>query len=124
MKKLARSFSYAVSGLGYAYSTQPNFRIHSAFILLVVVAGLYFNISNLEWLFIVFVSGLVLITELINTAIEVLVDLVSPKYNEKAKVIKDLSAGAVVIACIVAVLTGIVIFLPKLLSDTVLVLRV
>lgn len=115
MKTLIKSFGYAFSGLKYAFSTQPNFRIHSAVLLLVVIAGWALTISLNEWFCILLVSGLVLVTELLNTAIEVLVNLVSPGYHEKAKIIKDVSAGAVVLACFIAVIIGLVIFLPKLI---------
>jgi diacylglycerol kinase (ATP) len=95
MKKLIRSFGYAFKGIGYATATQLNFRIHLVATVLAV--------------------GLVLILELVNTAVEALTDLASPGYHELAGRAKDVCAAAVVIAAAFAVITGLIIFLPKLL---------
>jgi diacylglycerol kinase (ATP) len=80
--------------------------------------GWWFKISGNEWLWVALSITIVLVTEVFNTMIEALTDLVSPGYNEKAGHIKDMSAGAVVIAAAFALLTGIIIFLPKLLLLT------
>jgi diacylglycerol kinase (ATP) len=77
--------------------------------------GYLLHISTSEWLWVALCITLVLVTEIFNTMIETLTDLVSPGYNEKAGHIKDMSAGAVVIAAIFALITGLIIFLPKLL---------
>lgn len=92
-----------------------NFRIHLVAILMVVLAGWYFHLSPNEWLWIIFTIGLVLVTELLNTAIEILVDLVSPDFNIQAGRVKDVAAGAVVIAAIISVVIGSIIFIPKFL---------
>jgi len=92
-----------------------NFRIHLVAILMVVLAGWYFHLSANEWLWIIFTIGLVLVTELLNTAIEILVDLVSPDFNIQAGRVKDVAAGAVVIAAIISVVIGSIIFIPKFL---------
>jgi diacylglycerol kinase len=115
MKKLIRSFGYAFKGVVYATATQLNFRIHLAATVLAVTFGCALNISSGEWLWIALCVTLVLMAELFNTMIEALTDLVSPGYNEKAGHIKDMSAGAVVIAAIFALTIGIIIFLPKML---------
>jgi len=114
MKKIIKSFGYAFSGLAYAFRTQLNFKIHFSVLLLVTVAGYFYKLSAGEWSSIVAVSALVLVTELINTAIETLTDLASPGYHEKAKIVKDVAAAAVVISCIAAVITGLVIFIPRI----------
>jgi diacylglycerol kinase len=115
MKKLIRSFGYAFKGVAYATTTQLNFRIHLAATLVVLIAAFTLHISIDEWLWVAVSITLVLVTEILNTMIETLTDLVSPGYNEKAGRIKDMSAGAVVIAAIFAFTTALIIFLPKLL---------
>ncbi len=116
MKRLINSFGFAFKGLRYATNTQPNFRIHLVLGLIAVALGYVLQISFNEWEWIMFSIALVLITELLNTGVEILTDLVSPGYNEKAGRVKDVCAGAVVIAALFALITGIVIFLPKLIS--------
>jgi undecaprenol kinase/diacylglycerol kinase (ATP) len=81
---------------------------------MVVVAGWHFSISVAEWLAIVLCVGAVLVTELINTAIETLVDMVSPEFNVKAGLVKDIAAAAVLIAAIMAVIVALIIFVPKM----------
>lgn len=115
MKKILRGFVFAYNGLCYAFKTQVNFRIHLYSLIAVAVLGWFYNLSGNQWLAIVAVSGIVLITELINTSIEILVDFVSPDYNIKAGTIKDISAAAVLLAAITAVITGLIIFVPKFL---------
>jgi len=115
MKKLFRSFGYAFKGIGYATATQLNFRIHLGATVLAVILGWVLGISTKEWLWICLCIALVLITELFNTMIEALVDFVSPQFNEMAGRVKDMSAGTVVIAALFALVTGLFIFLPKLL---------
>jgi len=115
MKKLIRSFGYAFKGLAYATKSQLNFRIHLVATFLVVVFGLALHISVNEWEWVMVSIAIVLLTELANTGIETLTDLVSPGYNEKAGHVKDICAGAVVIAALFALITGIIIFAPKIL---------
>jgi diacylglycerol kinase (ATP) len=115
MKKLIRSFGYAFKGVAYATTTQLNFRIHLFATAIALLLGYFLNISINEWLWIALCVIIVLVTELFNTMIEALVDFVSPDFNETAGRVKDMSAGAVVISAAFALLTGIVIFLPKLL---------
>ena len=115
MKKLIRSFGYAFNGLAYATTSQLNFRIHLAAATLAIIMGLAFHISINEWQWLALSITLVLVTEIFNTMIETLTDLVSPGYNERAGHIKDMSAGAVVIVALFALIIGLIIFLPKLL---------
>ncbi|MDB5007751.1 MAG: diacylglycerol kinase [Mucilaginibacter sp.] len=115
MKKLIRSFGYAFKGVAYATTSQLNFRIHLGATLTAVIMGFVLHISTGEWQWVAISIALVLVTEIFNTMIETLVDFVSPGYNEKAGHIKDMSAGAVVIAALFALITGLMIFLPRLL---------
>ncbi|WP_183565749.1 diacylglycerol kinase family protein [Mucilaginibacter sp. SP1R1] len=115
MKRLIRSFSYAFKGIKYATTTQANFRIHLVATIIALALGFALHISVAEWQWIILSIALVLIAELFNTAIETLTDLVSPTYNVKAGHVKDVSAGAVVIAAVFAFITGLIIFIPRLI---------
>lgn len=112
--KSLRSFNFALKGIGHFFKTENNARIHLLAAVVVVGAGFYFQLSRSEWLWIVLAISLVWITELLNTAIEKLVDLVSPQENPKAGRIKDLAAGAVLFAASAAVIIGLLIFLPHI----------
>jgi diacylglycerol kinase len=83
--------------------------------ILAVYLGFILHISSVEWVLVVFSIGLVIITEAINTAIEIDIDLTSPNYHPYAKDTKDVAAGAVILAIFVAGITGLIIFLPKIL---------
>jgi len=113
--KIARSFTYAFKGWRSAFKTQLNFRVQCFLAVVAIALGFYLKISTNEWLWISLNITLVLFAELINTALETLVDLVSPGYNEKAGMVKDIAAGAVTITAINAALSGLYIFAPKLL---------
>src|SRR5579872_7391957 len=116
MNKFIRGFGYAFKGLAHAAKTQLNFRVHLVCAVIAVLLGYILHISTAEWLWITLCIGMVLLTELINTAIELLVDLVSPEYNEKAGRVKDMCAAAVLITAVTALVIGLVIFLPKLIT--------
>lgn len=113
MRRLIKSFGYALSGIAYTIKTQLNFKIHLLAIVVVTLFGWFLKLTASEWLWIVLAIGLVLVTELVNTAIELLVDLVSPAFNPQAGKVKDIAAGAVLIAAAIAVVTGAIIFIPK-----------
>ncbi|WP_343533533.1 diacylglycerol kinase family protein [Pedobacter sp.] len=114
MNRFLKSFKFAAKGLSHTVVTQPNFIFHLIAALLVVAAGWYFEVSKGEWLAIVICIGLVMVTELINTAIEVLVDWLSPEFNVKAGLVKDIAAGAVLVAALIALLVAFIIFVPKI----------
>ena len=113
MNKFLYSFRYAFKGLVYAFKTQLNFKIHCVVAVFVIGLGLYVNLVLTEWLWIIFAIGLVMIMELLNTGIEVLVDLISPQQQAKAGAIKDVAAAAVLVSALVAVAIGLCIFVPK-----------
>jgi len=112
LKERIDSFRYAFNGIRLTIWAEHNFRIHLVATVLVVGLGFYFDMTASEWLWITFVISLVLITEMINTAIEKLVDLAEPNQNPLAGKIKDIAAGAVLIAAITAVVIGALIFWP------------
>jgi diacylglycerol kinase len=114
MKKRLLSFKYAGQGIWTLFSTQPNARIHLFVLLLVVGMGIGYSISITEWLILVLTFGVVLTAEAFNTALEFLTDLVSPEPHPLAGKAKDVAAGAVLISAIMAVVVGLIIFLPKI----------
>lgn len=116
MKKLIRGFGYAFKGIGYAARTQVNFRIHLVASLTAALLGYALRVSPNEWIWIICCIALVLAAELLNTAIEVLTNLVSPEYHPLAGHAKDIAAGAVLIMAIFALVTGFIIFLPKIIT--------
>lgn len=91
---------------------EPNFRIHLIAAVTAIVLGMVFHISRTHWLIIILCIGFVLAAESMNSAIEMLVDLISPQMNEKAGRIKDLAAGGVLVAAFTALVAGIMVFLP------------
>jgi len=112
-KKLINSFRYAIEGFISSFKTERNMKIHVLAMVLVVVAGLYLKLSLIEWCFISVAIAVVLGAELFNTAIETIVDMVSPEQNPKAKLAKDISAAAVLVLAIGAATVGLIIFIPK-----------
>lgn len=114
MRRLRRSFHYAFEGVFYVLRTQPNMKIHAVMGTLAVLMGFFFHVSEGEWLALVIVIGFVMILEVVNTAIEALVDLYTEEYHELAKASKDTAAGAVLLMAMVSVVVGAIIFLPKI----------
>lgn len=110
---MLESFKYALRGIANAFTTERNMRFHAVASIVVVAAGLYFHVSRLEWIALVLCSGMVFCAEIINTSIEEIVDFVSPDKNPKAARIKDLSAGAVLITAIIAIVIAGIVFIPK-----------
>ena len=110
MSRLLRSFYYAFRGLRFAIKEQPNFQIHVVVAIIVVGAGFHFVIKEAEWIAVLLSIGLVLSAELINSAIENLVDMVSPTRHPLAGKIKDMAAGAVLVAGLVAGTIGVIVF--------------
>lgn len=83
--------------------------------ILVIIAGFIFKISTIEWIICIILFAFVISLELVNTAIEAVVDIVMPEINEKAKIAKDVSAASVLVSAICAAIIGLIIFLPKIL---------
>ena len=116
LKKFFNSFTYPIKGLKYAYRNEQNLTFDVGMAVLVSIFGFIFKLTKYEWAIIVLTMGLVIACELINTAIEATVDLVTEEYHPLAKVAKDTSAAAVFIFAIVAIIVGLIIFLPKVLA--------
>lgn len=110
------SFKYALKGILYLIKSQHNAWIHLTACLLVIFFGFYFSVTNTEWILLVLSIGIVFAAEAFNTAIELLVDKISPEYNQIAGRIKDLAAGAVLFTALAAAITGTIIFWPKIFA--------
>jgi diacylglycerol kinase (ATP) len=110
------SFKYAAAGVTYAFNTQRNFRIHCIMGTLAITFGALLNLTGVEMAVICITSGLVLTLELLNTAIESVVDLtVQQTYHELAKIAKDCAAGAVLVSAFASVLVGFCLIAPKVM---------
>ena len=108
--KRAKSFSHAGRGVWVFIKSTHNAWIHLAILVDAVVLGIYFRITVVEWMMLVLAAGFVLVSEAFNTAIEIDVNLTSPEYHPYARDIKDVAAGAVLIASCTALIIGIFIF--------------
>ena len=116
-KYFLNSFIHAFRGIVLLIKHEYNFRIHIIAAAIVTGAGFYFNISKFEWLILIITICIVMLAEAMNTAIEKLSDHVSDgNYHENIKKVKDVGAGAVLIAAIAAVIVGIIIFIPKIID--------
>ena len=113
-KKQLRSFGYAWKGIRDCVGKEQNLNFHLVVSVLVVVAGLALDIRPLEWVAVLLCMGLVIGAELFNTAIERLVDLVSPQWHPLAGRVKDIAAGAVLVCAVVSVAVGLIVFVPYL----------
>lgn len=113
---LWKSFTFAISGIYHAILNERNMRIHLFISIIVIGGSIFFSITKVEWLFVLIAIGGMLALELINTAIERLVDLVTMEYHPLAKQAKDLAAGAVFLYAVFSVMIGLIVFLPRLLG--------
>lgn len=114
---LLESFYHAIHGMGVGLRGQRNLRIHLAAAVAVVIAGFYFSIDTVGWLALVIAMGLVISTELINTALEHLVDIATDgQYRLSARLAKDTAAASVLVASIVALAIGMIVFGPKVFA--------
>lgn len=115
-KNICDSFKHAYDGIIYAATKERNMHIHLLVATIVVIGGIIFSISYIEWLICLILIGLVLSLELLNTALETVVDMITTKEDPKAKIAKDAAAGAVLIISGVAAVVGVIIFLPKIFN--------
>jgi len=112
-RNIIDSFNYAIKGIIHAVKSERNMKIHIAFGIAVFLLSLFFDLTKTEFMIICLTVAMVLISEMFNTAIEVVVDLIEEKYNLKAKIIKDVSAGAVLVSAFFAVIIGYFIFFER-----------
>ncbi len=112
-RRFIDSFGYSIEGLKYAYLNEQSMIIHGVITILVIIFGIIFKISTMEWLFCVSMFGFVMGAELLNTAIEAVVDMVMPDIHPLAKIAKDTASAAVFILSVVAFIVGAIIFFPR-----------
>lgn len=115
LKRFFRSFKNSFDGLKYAYRYEQSMTIHMASCIIVLILGILFHISILEWEICIMLLGLIGATELINTSIESLVDLITQEYHPLAKVAKDTASAAVFVFSLVAFICFLIIFVPKII---------
>lgn len=111
-----KSFGPAWKGLFWLFKNEGNAQFHLIATIVVIIAGLYFKVSNSEWTILFFAIGLVITSEALNTAIEKTIDLLHPQKHEKAGLVKDLAAAGVLIASITAVIIAALVFVPRVYS--------
>lgn len=114
MRRLRRSFSYAIAGLIYCVKSEKNMKIHILATILVVIAALVVGLNPGEWGLLILTVIMVLVAETVNTAVEKTVDLVTTEYHPMAKLAKNVAAGAVLLAAIGSLLMAVVIFGPHI----------
>jgi diacylglycerol kinase (ATP) len=112
LKKQLRSFGYAWKGIQSCVGKEQNLSFHLIAAMAVIIAGIVLGITRTEWIMVVMCIGTVIAAELFNTAIEKLVDLVSPERHPVAGRVKDIAAGAVLICAVAAAIIGLIIFIP------------
>ena len=115
-KNIFKSFKYAAEGIVATFRSERNMKIHCVMMCLVIIAGFVFRISIAEWVTCIILFAAVIAAELINTAIEAVIDMVMPEKNIYAKTAKDAAAGAVLVLAAASAVIGLIIFIPKFLS--------
>lgn len=117
MKKQSfdKSLKHAIDGILSCVQKERNLKIHFCMMFLVIICGFIFRITQVEWMVCIILFGLVISLELVNTAIEAIVDLCSPNIHPLAKLAKDAAAGAVLVSALVAAIVGLIIFIPKII---------
>lgn len=113
MKGFLKAFPYAWKGIVNGFQTERNFKFHIFAAILVIFTGFWTNLTKIEWFIILLLIGGMLALELMNSAIERVVDLVTSSYHPLAKQAKDFAAGAVLVYAIVSALIGLLLFVPK-----------
>lgn len=115
MKRFLNSLNFAIQGIRKSFLGQYNIKIQSGIAFLAILLGIFLEISRLEWIVLILTIGVVISFEMLNTAIETIVNLIQPEIDQLAKRIKDIAAGSVLFICIVALIIGFLMFLPRLI---------
>ena len=110
-----KSLTYALNGIKYCYKVEKHYKFHIFSFLLIMILSFLLKLNNTEFIFIILVSFLVIITEMLNTCVEVIVDMITKEDNVLAMHAKDLGAGAVLVSSILALIVGLIIFIPKIM---------
>ncbi|MCB0461436.1 MAG: diacylglycerol kinase family protein [Flavobacteriaceae bacterium] len=109
-----KSIGYAFKGAYYLIATEASIKVQFAIGIIITIAGFYFELSTTEWMIQILVIALIMAFEGLNTAIEEIANFIHPEYHKKIGLIKDISAGAVFIFAIAAIIIGLIIYLPKI----------
>ncbi|MCP4649828.1 MAG: phosphatase PAP2 family protein [PVC group bacterium] len=117
-RKLADSFNYAIEGFMYVLKTQRNMRLHFLLGIIALLLGLYFNFSKIEIILLLITVCFVFMAEMFNTVVEIVIDLITDEFHPLARIIKDISAGAVLIAAINAIFVAYLLFITVIPSNT------
>ncbi|MDP4278346.1 MAG: diacylglycerol kinase family protein [Bacteroidota bacterium] len=115
-RRVFKSFGYAITGLKDMLRTEQNARFHLVVSICVLIASALFHLSGTEWCIVLLCIALVWAGEAFNTAVETITDHLFHEFNETARIIKDVSAGAVFVCAMISIICGIIIFLPKILN--------
>jgi diacylglycerol kinase len=116
LSKRKKSFSFALKGLKFLFSTQINAKIEIFATLIIVLIGILFELTRTEWLFVFLAIFIVMICETINTIVELICNRITTDFDKRIETIKDLSSGMVLISVIFSIITGLFIFIPKILQ--------
>ena len=116
MSTFMQSISFALNGIQKGFSKEKHFKVHSFFAVVVIISGIFFNVSTNEWVLLLICIGTVVSAELINTAIEELCNIICTEAHPGIKLVKDLAAAAVLVVVVSAAISGLVIFIPKIIS--------
>lgn len=115
-KNIGESFYHAGQGLVHCLKNERNIRVHLTMAIVALVLGVALDINHYEFLVLLLLIAVVIVSEMINTAIENVVDMITEDFHPLAKVVKDITAGAVMFSCIVAVCIGLIIFIPHIIE--------
>ncbi|MFA5696082.1 MAG: diacylglycerol kinase [Bacilli bacterium] len=116
IKRFLNSIKYSLYGLGYAVKNEQSFTLLAISFFITLGMGFFFQITLTEWIYVLFASGLVLGIELINTAIEAIVDKISPEQNKFAKIAKDTGSAAAFLFTIMSLIIGLIVFIPYVID--------
>ena len=117
LNKRVKAFAYAFKGAYLFFKEEQHAKIHLIIFLLVLLFGFYFDINKVEWLMILLVSGLVFSLEMINSSLEKMMDRIHPEQDEAIGKAKDMAAGAVLVAAVISIFVGVIVFLPYFLGQ-------
>ena len=116
IKKFIRSLNSAKNGIYSVFASEQNFRIQTYSAVVVILLAILFKVSKLEWMILLLLIMLVLLTEIVNTAIEKFNDLLKPRLHHYVHVIKDIMAGSVLLVSVISFIIGLIIFLPYFIN--------
>lgn len=116
VKRLIKSFTYALHGLVKTFKEEQNLQIQTIAAAIVIVLAFFLKVERLEWVILILVIALVILMEIANSAVERIADVLRPRINSYVKEIKDITAAAVMIASLAAIIIGVIIFYPYLVK--------